>query len=220
MQLRRTSHRTGQSQERRAARIHPGRNRGAHLAGAGHRSASRIRGRRAPRAHRGAGTRDHVPRALGGRRRQGPGEPRLPRAVQQLPGALQGGPAPASVRGPGHHQVPRLRADLQEQPDHAAHGRRQGRLRLRPEGQVGHGGHALLPELHDRALHATSAPTPTCRPATSARARARSATCSASTSASRTSGKACSRARACPTAARWPARRRRATAWSTSCRST
>ena len=35
---------------------------------------------------------------------------------------------------------------------------------------------------------------------------ARSATCSASTSASRTSGKACSRARACPTAARWPAR--------------
>ena len=31
--------------------------------------------------------------------------------------ALQGRPAPASVRGPGHHQVPRLRADLQEQPD-------------------------------------------------------------------------------------------------------
>ena len=27
-----------------------------------------------------------------------------------------------------------------------AHGRRQGRLRLRPEGQVRHGGHALLPE--------------------------------------------------------------------------
>ena len=34
-------------------------------------------------------------------------------------GALQGRPAPASVREPGHHQVPRLRADLQEQPDHA-----------------------------------------------------------------------------------------------------
>ena len=30
-----------------------------------------------------------------------------------------------------------------------AHGRRQGRLGLRPEGQVRHGGHALLPELHD-----------------------------------------------------------------------
>ena len=36
---------------------------------------------------------------------------------------------------PGHHQVPRFRAVLQEQPDHAPHGRRQGRFRLRPEGQ-------------------------------------------------------------------------------------
>ena len=38
------------------------------------------------------------------------------------------------------------------------------------------------------------------------------ASCSASTSASRTCGKACSRARACPTAARWPAPRPPATA--------
>ena len=34
------------------------------------------------------------------------------------------------------YQVPRLRAVLQEQPDHPPDGRRQGRLRLRPEGQV------------------------------------------------------------------------------------
>lgn len=31
-------------------------------------------------------------------------------------------------------QVPGLRADLQELAHHAAHGRRQGRLRLRPQG--------------------------------------------------------------------------------------
>ena len=35
-----------------------------------------------------------------------------------------------------HYQVPRLRAVLQEQPDHPPDGRRQGRLRLRPQGQV------------------------------------------------------------------------------------
>ena len=33
-------------------------------------------------------------------------------------------------------QVPWLRADSQELPDHAADGRRQGRFRLQPEGQV------------------------------------------------------------------------------------
>jgi glutamate dehydrogenase (NADP+) len=38
-----------------------------------------------------------------------------------------------------------LRADLQERPDHAAHGRRQGRLGLRPQGQERQRGHALLP---------------------------------------------------------------------------
>ena len=32
-------------------------------------------------------------------------------------------------------EVPRLRADLQERADHAAHGRRQGRRRLRPQGK-------------------------------------------------------------------------------------
>ena len=83
----------------------------------------------------------------------------------------------------GHPQVPGLRAGLQERPHHAAHGRRQGRLGLRSQGQERQRGHALLPELHDRAASATSARTPTCPPATSAWAAARSATCSASTSA-------------------------------------
>ena len=41
---------------------------------------------------------------------------------------------------------------LQELPDHAAHGRRQGRLRLRSQGQERRRGDALLPELHDRAV--------------------------------------------------------------------
>ena len=39
-------------------------------------------------------------------------------------------------RQPRHAQVPRLRADPEELPHHPPHGRRQGRLRLRPEGQV------------------------------------------------------------------------------------
>ncbi len=43
-------------------------------------------------------------------------------------GPLQGRPALPSLCQSGHPEVPRLRADLQEQPDHPAHGRRQGRL--------------------------------------------------------------------------------------------
>ena len=35
----------------------------------------------------------------------------------------------------GFHQIPRLRADLQKLADRASHRRRQGRLRLRPQGQ-------------------------------------------------------------------------------------
>jgi glutamate dehydrogenase (NADP+) len=50
-------------------------------------------------------------------------------------------------------------------------------------------------------LQRTSAPTPTCRPVTSASAAARSASSSASTSASATSSRACSPARASPGAA-------------------
>ncbi len=58
----------------------------------------------------------------------------------------------------------------------------KGGSRLRSQGQERQRSDALLPELHDRAATATSARTPTCRPATSAWAAARSASCSASTS--------------------------------------
>ncbi len=43
---------------------------------------------------------------------------------------------------------------LQEQPDRPADGRRQGRFRLRPEGQERRRGHAFLPVLYDRAVQA------------------------------------------------------------------
>ena len=51
-----------------------------------------------------------------------------------------------------HPEVPRLRAGVQELPDDAADGRRQGRVGLRPEGQERQRGHEVLPELHDRAV--------------------------------------------------------------------
>ena len=51
-----------------------------------------------------------------------------------------------------HPQVPRLRADLQERADRPADGRRQGRRQLQSQGQERRRDHALLPELHDRAL--------------------------------------------------------------------
>ena len=59
----------------------------------------------------------------------------------------------------------------------------KGRLRLRSRRQVRRGGHALLPELHDRLCTATSGRTSTFPPVTWALAAARSATCSASTAA-------------------------------------
>ena len=91
----------------------------------------------------------------------------------------------------GRAEVPGLRAGLQEQPDDAADGRRQGRLRLRSEGPQRRRSHAVLPGVHDRAVSATSARTSTCRPATSASAAARSASCSASTASSPTGSTAC-----------------------------
>ncbi|MCK7516956.1 MAG: hypothetical protein MZV64_04130 [Ignavibacteriales bacterium] len=90
-------------------------------------------------------------------------------------GPYKGGLRFHPQRQPEHPQVPRLRADLQEQPDHPAHGRRQGRLRFRPQGQVRQRGHAFLPGVHDWNSAATSARTPTFRPAISAWAAARSA---------------------------------------------
>ncbi len=67
-------------------------------------------------------------------------------------GPYKGGLRFHPTRQPRHPQVPRFRADLQEQPHDAADGRRQGRLRLRSQGQERPRGDALLPELHDRAL--------------------------------------------------------------------
>ena len=99
-----------------------------------------------------------------------------------------------------------------------AHGRRQGRLRLRPEGQVRHGGHALLPELHDRAVpphrrrHRRAG-----RRHRHGRPRDRLHVRPVQ-DASRTSSRACSPARAFPSAARSPAPRPPATAWCTSWR--
>ena len=58
---------------------------------------------------------------------------------------VQGRAAVPPVRQPQHHQVPRLRAGVQELAHRAGHGRRQGRLRLRPPGQIRRGGDALLP---------------------------------------------------------------------------
>ena len=79
-------------------------------------------------------------------------QPRLPRRVQLRARPLQGRSALQPHGQRGHAQVPRLRADLQEQPDHAAHGRRQGRFGLRSQGQVQPRDHGVLPVLHDRAL--------------------------------------------------------------------
>ena len=87
-----------------------------------------------------------------GRPGRGARQPRLPHRDEQRDRPLQGRPALPPVGQPRHPEVPGLRAGLQELPDHAAHGRRQGRLRLRPEGQERQRGHALLPGLHDRAL--------------------------------------------------------------------
>ena len=52
----------------------------------------------------------------------------------------------------GHPEVPGLRAGVQELAHHAAHGRRQGRQRLRSQGQERQRGDAFLPELHVGAL--------------------------------------------------------------------
>jgi hypothetical protein len=65
---------------------------------------------------------------------------------------LQGRPALPPLGEPVDPEVPGLRADLQERADHAAHGRRQGRLGLRSQGQEPRRSHALLPGLRERAV--------------------------------------------------------------------
>jgi hypothetical protein len=83
---------------------------------------------------------------------RGPHQPRLPRRVQQRARPVQGRAALPPVGQPRDREVPRLRADLQERADRHADRRRQGRLGLRPEGPLRRRDHALLPELHDRAV--------------------------------------------------------------------
>ena len=129
---------------------------------------------------------------------------------------VQGRPALPPLGQPGHPQVPGLRAGVQERPDHPAHGRRQGRLRLRPQGQERRRGHALLPELHERAL-------PPHRPRhrrarrRHRRGRPRDRLPVRAVQAARaTSSPACSPARASTGAARSSGRRPPATAASTS----
>ena len=107
-----------------------------------------------PGAHHRARPDLPVPRHLAGRQGRHPGEQGLPGGVQQRHRALQGRPALPPHRQPGHPEVPGLRADPQEQPHHRAHGRRQGRHRLRPQGQVRLRSDALLPGLHEGALQA------------------------------------------------------------------
>jgi hypothetical protein len=54
----------------------------------------------------------------------GPGEPRVPRAIQPGHRALQGRSAVPPHRDPVHRQVPGLRADFQKLPHHPPNGRR------------------------------------------------------------------------------------------------
>ena len=150
--IRRRIHGLAQGQEPGRARVPSGREGSGRVARARPRQAPRVSRSEDPRAHRRAGARDHVPRALGGRQGRDPGQPRLPHPDEQRHRPVQGRPALPPVRQPRHPQVPRLRADLQELADDAAHGRRQGRLGLRPQGQERQRSHALLPELHDRAV--------------------------------------------------------------------
>ena len=150
--LRTESPRRRQGEESQRAGVHPGRHRGARHPRARAQGAEEVRGRGRPRASRRTRARHHVPRPVDRRRRQAARQPRLPRPVQQRDRPLQGRPALRFHRQPLGPQVPRLRAGLQELPHHAPDGRRQGRLGLQPEGPLRRGGHALLPELHDRAL--------------------------------------------------------------------
>ena len=153
---------------------------------------------------------------VGRRSGRRPGEPRLPRPVQQRDRALQGRAPVPSDRDARRAEVPGLRADLQEQPHRAADGRRQGRLRLRSEGAHRQRGDAVLPELHDRALPPHRREHRRARPATSTSAAARSGSCTASTGGSGSRRRHVHRARASTGAAASSVPRRPASAASTS----
>ncbi len=112
------------------------------------------RSRKDPRADGRTGPCDHVSRPLDRRSGGIPHQPWIPDPDEQRHRALQGW-APVSPLGESRHpEVPGLRAGIQEQPDDAAHGRRQGGIGFRPERKERSGGHAVLSEFHDRALPA------------------------------------------------------------------
>ena len=94
-----------------------------------------------------------VPRALGRRSGQGPGQPRLPRAVQQPPSAptrAACASTPPSTLGIlkflGFEQI--FKNSLTTLPM----GGGKGGSDFDPKGKSDNGSHALLPVLHDRAL--------------------------------------------------------------------
>ena len=94
--------------------------------------------------------------------RQYAGQPRFPHRDEQRHRPLQGRAALPSLGESGHSEVPGVRAGVQELADHAAHGRRQGRIGFRSQGQERQRSDALLPELHDRtaAPHRTDTDVP------------------------------------------------------------
>ena len=145
-------HGRGQEAQSAPAGVRPG---GAG-SGRGHLRLHRGQGglplRADPAPHRRARPGGQLPRVLGGRQRQRPRPARLSHPEQQRDRPLQGRHPLPPERQRERAQVPRLRADLQERADRPAHGRRQGRRELQSQGQVRARDHALLPELHDRAL--------------------------------------------------------------------
>ena len=118
----------------RPARVSAGRDRGHGEPVALHLGQQALCGALPPRPADRTRARDHVPRLVGGRPWRGPGQPRLPHPAQLRHRPLQGRPALPPLGEPVDPEVPRLRADLQERAHHAAHGRRQGRFRLRSQG--------------------------------------------------------------------------------------
>ena len=150
--IRRRFPRAPEAARSRSARIPPGGGRGAAFPLAVPRGQPALPGSRHHRTHRRTRAGDPVPRALGRLSGPGTGQPWLPGADEQRHRPVQGRPALPPLGQPRGTEVPRLRAGLQELPDHSAHGRRQGRLRLRSEGQERRRGDAFLPVVHERAV--------------------------------------------------------------------
>ena len=140
------------AQASRRKRIPASRARGPHDRRGELQPASGIRSQPHRGTHRGARPHLHLQGGMGGRQGRSAGQHRLPRAVQQRHRPLQRRPAVPPLGEPLDPEVPRLRADLQERPHHAADGRCEGRFGLQPQGQVGPRGDAFLPGFHDRTV--------------------------------------------------------------------